>query len=230
MKTVRFNFSALILLLFLLRPGYAQDQLSAIEAWQPYLDKAFVANFFEGHFNCIGLEVQESKEKLMAFHKGDHLVLKEGIDPTLVDYTIPIYQKDIRNMLTYVEDGKIDKQETFLIMKTLFTPMTAKTLKSEALQKNVPRLINRLENVTHVTLHSPEGDESVSHTLIYINKEWIVVPGLKGSAKRTFNMTVDDSNEYQKRINKAMYFNTKEEWKEFKKWYLNWRIEVSEKT
>jgi hypothetical protein len=83
-----------------------------------------------------------------------------------------------------------------------------------------------IENFIHVNLNGPEGG-SVSHTLIYLNKGWTVIPGKHGNAKRIFNLSPKDAIDYQRQVFSALQANEVKSWKAFKKWYVDWREGVS---
>jgi hypothetical protein len=130
-------------------------------------------------------------------------------------------------MLKHGDDSKIDEQESFKIMSVLFTPLTRASLTSPVLSKPILRRISGIENHIHINLISPEGKDTVSHTLIYLNEKWLVVPGVHGEAKRIFYLTPKDAVDYQRKVFIALNQNNAKAWRKFKKWYIPWREDVS---
>ncbi|MCK5028072.1 MAG: hypothetical protein KAR57_00455 [Bacteroidales bacterium] len=227
MKAKPHYIFVLFLLFFAGIQSQAQEKILAGEKWQQLTEKEFLVDFFKDFFINLGVEVQETGERITVMHQGDHFKIVEGIDENIVDYILPIRTQNIVNLINHAEDGKIDEMETYKIVALLFTPMTAMTLQNPLMTENLPRFFNKIENNIHVTLTSPDKSESVSHTLIYINKEWIVISGLHGTPKRIFNLNIEQGVDYQKHVFEAINTNTKKNWKTFKKWYLGWRKEVS---
>ena len=227
MKTSKFFVAVLMALLFCGQAANAQGKILAGEKWEKLTKQQFLADFFKDYFINLGVEVKETGEKITVLHKGDHFEIVNGIDPKQVDYVLPIGTQNVLNLMQHAEDGKIDEQETYRILAVFFTPMTAMTLHNPLMTKNIPRAMSKMQNNVHVTLHNPGKTESVSHTLLYLNKEWIVVSGLQGTPKRKFELDVKQAIDYQAHVFSALKSNNKKGWRSFKKWYMGWRKEVS---
>ena len=84
-----------------------------------------------------------------------------------------------------------------------------------------------IENHVHVYLHGPNEGDIASHTMFYINKQWVVAEGIHGNAKRAFNIDMEHAIKYQREAYKAQKEDTRKSWKAYKKFYLKWRKEVS---
>ena len=214
----------LSLVLFASTVTYSQ---SAKEIWKPILQDAEVAKYFSGMWESLGITVVETQEKLTVTHDGDHFSLKDGIDVNAVDYNIDLVGKSVVDMGKYGEDGKIDAHESFKIMGTLFTPFVRASMQHPMMQKEWQMNIAGLEKHVHVYLQGPTKADVVTHTMIFINKEWMVIEGIHGNAKRVFEITVDDAIEYQRVGFKAKKEDSRKSWKVYKKFYLKWRKKVS---
>jgi hypothetical protein len=55
----------------------------------------------------------------------------------------------------------------------------------------------------------------VAHTLLFINKKWMVADGIQGDAKRVFNITPEQAIEYQRTAFTAQKGDHKKSWKAF---------------
>ena len=88
---------------------------------------------------------------------------------------------------------------------------------------NWRRKLAGVEDLTHVYLINPIGEEASKHTLIYIKGQWLVLKGIHGNPKRTYRMTPKDSLEYQRAVFKALKKDTFWGWIKFATWYKNWR-------
>jgi hypothetical protein len=227
MKTSNLFVAVFFALLFSSQAANAQGKILAGEKWEKLTKQKFLADFFKDYFINLGVEVKETGERITVLHKGDHFEIVNGIDPKQVDYVLPITTQNVLNLMQHAEDGKIDEQETYKILAVFFTPMTAMTLQNPLMTKNIPRAMSKMQNNVHVSLHNPGKTESVSHTLLYLNKEWIVVSGFQGTPKRKFELDVKQAIEYQAQVFKALKANNKKGWRSFKKWYMGWRKEVS---
>ncbi len=206
---------------------YCQQTIFAENEWEKLTKQKFLAEFFEGFFANLGIVVAETGERISVLHQGDHFTIEKGIDSSKVDYILTINTENIKNLTSHASDGVIDNYETYKILAVMFTPLTKSTLENPLMTQNLPRFFNNIENNIHVTLYNPDKTESVSHTLIYINKEWIVVAGLHGTPKRIFKLDTKQALLYQQQVSLAIKTNSRKGWKEFKKWYLNWRKQVS---
>ncbi|GLR15561.1 hypothetical protein GCM10007940_01760 [Portibacter lacus] len=192
------------------------------------LDKRSLAKYFEGVFNKIGIEVEDTGERFTVIHRSDKFEMVEGISSD-VDYEIKLKAQNISNMKAHGDDGVINAEESFRIMSVLFTPLTIASLQNPVLSQPFFRKLSGIENHITVYLDHPETDEYAVHTLIYINKEWIVVPGAHGHAKRVFRLRPSDAIDYQRQVFTALNDGSLKGWQSFKKWYFNWRKSVSEK-
>jgi len=227
MKTSNLLCAVLFALLLTSQNGYSQAKILAGEKWEQLTKQQFLADFFKDYFMNLGVEVVETGERITVLHRGDHFEIVNGIDEKQADYVLPIGTQNVLNLIKHAEDGKIDEQETYKILAVFFTPMTAMTLKNPLMTKNIPRAMSKIENNIHVTLQNPTKTESVSHTLIYINREWIVIPGFHGKPKRKYELDVNHAIDYQAHVFNAIKANNKKGWRSFKRWYMGWRKDVS---
>lgn len=197
------------------------------ELWAPILEQKDAANYFSGMWESLGINVEATSESITVYHKGDHFELKDGVDEAAVDYNVFLQPENITNMARHGADGKIDAYESYKIMGALFTPFMRSSLTHPMMNKAFQLRIANIENHVHVYLESPTNDEFVAHTLLFINKKWLVVEGIQGEAQREFRMSPEQAIAYQRAAFSAQKENTRKSWKGFKKFYLKWREEVS---
>ncbi len=183
--------------------------------------------FFDGIFDHLGIRVQETGDVFTIHHQGDKFTLTEGVEAGKVDFVVDLKTQNITNMIRHAEDGKIDRKEAFAIVSVMFSPLTRASLDNPLVRSPLLRRMLRIENLIHVHLLDPEGGSSNSHTLIHVNKQWIVAPGLWGEPLRTFRIDIDQAVEYQKHVHQAMKQNSLGGWLRFGSWYRNWRQRVS---
>lgn len=224
MKALR---TGLLFILLLTSSTISFGQERSMEMWNSLLNKPELANYFSGIFNDMGFIIEETGEKFTVMHKGDHFTMKEGIENDKVDYIVNLKLENIQNMLKHGGDSKIDEYESFRIMSVFFTPLTKASLTNPTMTKPMLRKMSGIENHIHIHLIAPKAADTVSHTLIYLNKKWMVIPGIHGEAKRVFNLTPQNAIDYQRKVFVALNQNDMKGWKEFKKWYIDWRAGVS---
>lgn len=220
-------FTTFVIALSIVSNSFTFSQSSSMEAWESLLNKKELADYFSGIFTKMGFVIEETKEEFTVIHHGDHFMTEKGIDRNNVDYVVKLKLKNIQNMQEHGSDNTIDATESFRIMSVLFTPLTEASLANPMLNKPLMRKMSGIENHLHVNLISPDKTDTVSHTLIYLNNAWMVIPGRQGNARRIFNLTSQDAIDYQKQVFIALQKDTMKGWKEFKKWYMEWREGVS---
>lgn len=200
----------------------------SMEAWEFMLNNTAIARYFSGIFNHMGIEVIETGEKFTVHHQQDGFTFSEGITNN-ADYHIKLGQQNIENMKSHGADGTIDADESFRITSVLFTPLTQSSMSNPVLSQPFYRKLAGIENHIIVHLEHPTKDETASHTIIYLNKEWLVVPGAHGNARRTFRINPSQAIEYQRKVFIALQDGSFSAWQNFKKWYFKWRKDVSVK-
>jgi len=200
---------------------------SSMDAWEGILQTPELLDYFDDVFQYLGVEVEETGEKFTIEHAGDKFILSEGFKPGKVDFIIPLKLVNIQNMVKHSKDGKIDPSESWRILDVLFTPLTEVTLKIPVLSVNWRRKLAGVEDLIHVYLINPDGEEASKHTLIYIKGEWLVLKGLHGTPKRTYRMSPEESLHYQRVIFQAIQKDTFLGWMKFAWWYKKWRKNIS---
>ena len=212
------NFLYIIFSTFLI----SQNQ-SSMNALENILQTPEVVEYFNGMFNKLGIAIDETDEKFTINHDGEKLSFSEGLSEEDVDFVALLKKENISNMVSHAKDGVISGKESWRILAVLFTPMTKETLKSPTLSVNWRRKLAGVEDLTHVYLISPNGEEASKHTLIYVKGQWLVMDGLHGNPRRTYRMNPEQALLYQKNIFNAMKKDSFFGWMKFSSWYKKWR-------
>lgn len=223
------KIAALILCILAFVHSEAQELSPSMKAWQDLLNKPGLATYFSGIFDHLGIHVIETGERFTVNHLGTHFSLTSGIDTSHVDYIVDLSTVNISNLSKHGADARIDSLESYKIMSVLFTPLTQSSLQSPVLKKPLFRKLSGVEDVIHVYLMSPDKVSYAVHTLIYVKRQWIVVPGIYGTPKRVFKMTPEQAIAYQRKMFEAKKKDSFGGWMKFRKWYKKWRKEVSVK-
>jgi len=212
----------LFLLLLLSISIYAQE-VSSLQKWEKILQTPELLNYFNGVFENLGIKIKETGESFTIHHQGDSFYFEKGIIEEKVDFIVPLELQNIENMVRHAKDGQISADESWRILNVLFTPMTRVTLEAPVLAVNWRRKLAGVEDLTHVYLLNPSGEEASIHTLVYVKGQWLVLKGLHGDARRIYRMTPDQSLEYQRNVFSAMKKNSLWNWWKFSRWYKKWR-------
>jgi hypothetical protein len=201
---------------------------SSLDKWRNLTQPPEVIEFFKGLFERVGIRVIDTAEEFSARHLGDRIEFEPTLDPGQVDYVVEIESSQIDRLAEHVQTGKLDETEQYRIVSALFTPATAAMLKSPVLSHPLLRWLAGVEDVIHVHLReAPAGEKEFQHTLIYANRQWLVLPGLQGQPRRVYKLNLQEALAYHRRAFEAMKINTWSAWMGFARWYREWRKGVS---
>ena len=212
-----------LFLLLLLSISINAQEVSSLQKWEKILQTPELLNYFNGVFENLGIKIKETGESFTIHHQGDSFYFEKGIIEEKVDFIVPLELQNIENMVRHAKDGQISADESWRILNVLFTPMTRVTLQTPVLAVNWRRKLAGVEDLTHVYLLNPSGEEASIHTLVYVKGQWLVLKGLHGDARRIYRMTPDQSLEYQRKVFSAMKKNSLWNWWKFSRWYKKWR-------
>ena len=198
-----------------------------MEAWEKIFQTPELLSYFDGVFDHLGIIIEETDERFTVHRLDTEFIFESGIIQDEVDFIVPLKLVNIENMIRHANDGKIDSNESWRILAVLFTPLTKVTLQNPVLAVNWRRKLAGVEDLTHVYLLNPNGDEASKHTLIYVKGQWLVLDGIHGNPRRTYRMTPGDSLEYQRTVFKALKEDSFWGWIKFSSWYKKWRKNIS---
>ena len=198
----------------------------AVDLWRAVAQTDELVDFFTGMFEVMGITIEETGEEL-TLRVGEGKVHIEPGLPDRSDFLVPLKMENVTNMVSHAADGRLDAFETWRIASVLFTPLTRETLKNPVMSRGMLRRLARVENLIHVRLLGPEAEQVASHTLVFACSQWLVIEGLHGQARRTFDMTGEECVTYQKQVFKAMKANSIMGWIRFARWYGKWRSSAS---
>ena len=200
---------------------------TAVEMLQQAEQSPEIAQFFTGLFEVLAIRIDETGEEFAVRVGRDRIYVEPGM-PKDFDFLVPLSLQNVSSMVSYAEDGSLNRFEVWRIVSTLFTPLTRETLKNPMMSNGIMRLIARIESVIHVELVGPEVAHVTRHTLVFAGGQWLVLEGLHGKPMRHFKMTAEESAEYQRQVFKAVKAANMAAWLRFLRWYLQWRRQTSE--
>ena len=126
----------LIILIALIVSNLNAETFSSVNSLKTILQTPEILSYFEGVFESLGVEIEETGEKFTIYHTGEKFVFQEGVNEESVDFVVPLKLENIQNMVSHTKDGVIDASESWRILDVLFTPLTKVTLESPVLSVN----------------------------------------------------------------------------------------------
>jgi len=203
---------------------------TSIEKWKSVIQNPQVVRFFDNLFDRVGVRIKDTGESFTCIHRGDRIDFEPTLDESRVDYVVEIQSSQVDRLAAEASKGGLDEAEQYRVMKELFTPATAATLRNPLLSGSLPRLFTGAEDVIHVTLKSPvAGEPDVTHTIRFNQGRWEVTPGLQGTAKRSYTLSLAEALQYQRHVFAALKADNLIQWLRFGLWYRSWRKAVSSK-
>lgn len=204
------------------------NTVTALEKWQAIIQKPPVVNFLSGLFENVGVKITDTSEEFTCHHNGERISFTPGIEETAVDFAVEIQSSQVDRLAEHANTGAFDQAEQYRIIRTLFTPATAATLKNPVFSNCIVRRLAGAEDLIHVYLKSPTPEEpDINHTLIFVRGQWLVIPGLHGRPGRVYRLTMDEARTYQRHALAAMKTARFTDLLSFSSWYKNWRQGVS---
>jgi hypothetical protein len=202
---------------------------TSLEKWQAVVQDPRVTGFFRGTFERAGVRVRDTGEEFTCIHRGDRIDFEPSINGAGVDYTVEIEAFQVDRLAEEAATGELRAIAAYRVLRALFSPATAATLKNPILSHGLLRRLSAVEDLIHVQLRSPAPEEEpdAAHTLVHAAGQWLVIPGLWGRPRRVFDLTMDEALAYQRRVFAAMKRNNPLTWLRFALWYLSWRKRTS---
>jgi hypothetical protein len=201
---------------------------ASLERWKSVIQEPRVVQFFAGLFERIGVRVTGTSEAFTCVHRGDRIDFEPTLDEAKVDYVVEVEPAQVERLANEAAKGVLDTAEQYRIMAELFTPATAAILKDPRLSSSLAKRLTGAEEVIHVRLASPPaGEPETSHTLRYRGGRWEVVPGLQGTATRSYTLTVEQALTFQRQAFAAIRAHSLVGLIRFALWYRSWRKSVS---
>jgi hypothetical protein len=204
---------------------------SVFDLWNGLDPKPKIVEMFAGLFDQVIVHVIDTEERIACVHHGDRIEFRRAGEDDAAGLAVDIYSYQAERLASQVAHGDIDPVERFRIARTLIAARQtgAKSLLHNPLMSNSKlRKVISGKNLIHVYLTSPDPnlDEDARFSWIYVDGEWLVVPGFQGTAQRRFRLSVDDALELQRQLFKAISGGGVTDWLRMAQWYLAWRKKV----
>ena len=197
-----------------------------VDLWRAVEQTDQIVSVLVGMFEEIGITIEETGEKLTARVKEGTIQIDPGL-PEKYDLLAPLKLENVHEMVLFTADGRLDESEIWRIIAVLFTPLTRETLRTPVMSKAILRKLAGIVDLIHVQLLGPEAEHVANYTLAFVSRQWLVIRGSHGQARRKFTLTSEEYMTYQKRVFNTIKANNFLGWMRFARWYAKWRPSVS---
>lgn len=189
--------------------------------------KKSAIEWFQGLFKEVHLEITDTGEKFTILHHGDHVEIVPGFQAKKPNFVIPLESESIGGLTRAFSDDKIDTEEQYKIVRFMIKPCLQASLDMPILNNKALQQIVKVDTHWQEALLDPQGKEDVKLTAIYVNNQWLVIPGYHGKAQRRLLLTPEQLLDFQRRVLEADASGDISKWMELAKWYVKYRKEVT---
>lgn len=189
--------------------------------------KKSAIEWFQGLFKEVHLEITDTGEKFTILHHGDHVEIVPGFQAKKPNFVIPLESESIGGLTRAFSDDKIDTEEQYKIVRFMIKPCLQASLDMPILNNKALQQIVKVDTHWQEALLDLQGKEDVKLTAIYVNKQWLVIPGYHGKAQRRLLLTPEQLLDFQRRVLEADASGDISKWMELAKWYVKYRKEVT---
>lgn len=189
-------------------------------------DRPSARKWFNGLFHRVHLRLTDTGETFTVSQKDGAATVQEGLHGE-ANFVIPLESQNLKNLASFFEDDAITPEEEYRIVKFLLKPCLQAGLALPILQNSAFRRVVKVDTHWQEALLDPEGREDEQLTVVWVNNQWLILPGYHGRPQRRLVMRPEQVLEYQRRVFAAAERNSLPCWLEVGKWYKGWRDEVS---
>jgi len=194
---------------------------------QDLAKKKSAIEWFKGLFTQVHLEITDTGEKFTLLHHGDRVEIVSGFHARKPNFVIPLESISISGLTRAFSDDKIDAEEEYKIVRFMLKPCLQAALEMPILNNSALQQIVKIDTHWQEALLDPQGKEDVQLTVVYVNKQWLVLSGYHGKAQRRLLLTPEQLLDFQRRVLEADAAGDIAQWIKLAKWYVKYRKEVT---
>lgn len=189
--------------------------------------KKSAVGWFNGLFKQAHLEIADTHEKFTIVHHGDRVEVLEGFRAKNPNMVVPLESENVRRLVAAFSDDTINAQEQYRIVKFMLKPCLKASLVMPILKNKTLLNIVKVDTHWQEALLDPQGNEDEQVTVMYVNKQWLVIPGYHGVPQRRLRLTPEHLLEFQRRVFAADESGKVADWLKLARWYVKWREEIT---
>lgn len=194
-----------------------------LEKLQALAQTKSAVDWFRGLFKRAHLEITDTGEKFTILHHGDHAEILTGFQTKKPNFVIPLESDNVRRLTAAFSDNSIDTQEEYRIVKFMLKPCLRALLDMGLMGNKTLMDVVKVDKHWHEALLDPQGNEDQQLTVIYVNRQWLIIPGYYGKPQRRWRLTPGELLDFQRRIFAAEETGSLSVWLDLARWYVNWR-------
>ncbi len=206
--------------------------MRSLETFRALVLNPQILRFFDGLFEIVGVRVVDTGEEFTCRLRGDGVAFVEGIEKAEVDFVVDIQAFQVERLASHVRTGELSEVEQFRILVSVFGPVANSGFNDPAagvfMTGRFFSWFIKRRNITHMHLSSPDpGEEpNVEYSLLFVNRQWLLVPGLRGTPERVFKIDIERGLALHRELLAVMKADNWRRWLAFASWYKRWRDEV----
>lgn len=183
--------------------SFLPPQGPALEQMQSAEVPKSMAELLAGIFDRVGVCVEDTGERVIVEHKGDHFEFVDGSDGAPADYDLTVNSYQVSRLIENTRNGYADPVARFGLVRVFLEalPFTVDSLLNNGFLVNpVFRKLIKAKDLIHIVVESPtpKDQRDSLFTLFFVNNAWHVAEGLIGKPERVFRMSPDDALEFMR--------------------------------
>ncbi len=190
-------------------------------------EKPSAVAWFKGLFTQAHVEITDTSERFTILHHGDRAEVMTGFRADRPNFVVPLQSDNVRRLSAAFADDVIDGQEQYRIVKFMLKPCLKASLDMPILRNKTLQKIVKVDTHWQEALLDPQGNEDEQVTIIFVNKQWLVIPGYHGKPQRRLRLTPEQLLDFQRRVFHADEANKLTTWVKLARWYVKWRDEIT---
>lgn len=194
---------------------------------QELVQKKSAVDWFKGLFKQAHLEITDTGEKFTIIHHGDYSEVLVGFQAENPNFVIPLESENIRRLSAAFTNDRPTAYEQYRIVKFMLKPCLRPLLTMPILSNKAMLQILKVDTHWQEALLDPDGNEDEQLTVIYVNKQWLVIPGYHGKPQRRMVFKPEQVLEFLRRVFEADESGNLASWLNVARWYVKWREEIT---
>ena len=197
------------------------------ELLQALVQKQAAVDWFKGLFKLANLEITDTGEKFSIVHDGEHAQITEGFSSRKPNFVIPLQSENIQRLSATFADKAVTDFEEYRIVKFMLKPCLRAALTMPILKNKAVLQVAKVDTHWQEALLDPQGNEDEQVTIIFVNDQWLVIPGYHGVPQRRLLLKPAQLLEFQRRLMQADESGAVADWVQMARWYVKWRDEIT---
>ncbi len=198
-----------------------------LEQLQALAKKKSAVDWFGGLFKRVHLEVADTGEKFTILRHAQGAEVVSGFQHDKPNFVITLQSENIRRLAAVFRDDSVDAQEEYRIVKFMLKPCLRALLDMGLMGNKTLMDVVKVDKHWQEALIDPQGNEDEQLTVIYVNRQWLVIPGYHGTPQRRWRLNPHELLDFQRRVFAADEAGSMTAWLDLARWYVNWRKQAA---